>query len=338
MSAAKPPEVAPEPVAVIGAGSWGTALAGLLGASGREVRLVARTAEAAARLQTTRENEVYLPGVMLEPSIKVTADLESALSGVALAVVAVPVKAVSELASRLSEAPPPRVLSASKGFERESLRTMTEVLERACGPKTTVAAISGPNLAREIAAGQPAAAVIACEDEACAKWIQRAFRSPRFRTYRSRDVVGVEIAGALKNILALAAGMLAELGYGANSQAALLTRGLAEMTRLGIAMGGDPRTFMGLAGMGDVLATCSSTLSRNFRAGRMAARGLNPDEIRKAIGQAVEGLATVEAACLLGKRHGVVTPLASEARLVLLEGKDPRAGARDLMTRPLKAE
>ena len=327
------------PVAVLGAGSWGTVLAELLAEGGAEVRLWARREEFARSLQACRENERYVPGLMLPDQVRVTSDLASALAGVQLVVVAVPAAGVPELARRLATAGlTAPVLSATKGFEPETLATMTDVLARELGEGVPLAALSGPNLSKEIAAGQPAAAVVASADEALARAVQAAFPALRLRVYRSHDVLGLELAGALKNVLALAAGMLAELGFGANSQAALLTRGLAEITRLGVAMGGDPRTFQGLAGMGDVLATCSSPLSRNFRGGRMAARGLGPDQIRAAIGQAVEGLATARLADELARRHGVEMPLAEEVARDLDEGQPAREAVEDLMTRPPKSE
>ncbi len=328
------------PACVLGAGSWGTVIASLLAENGREVRLYARKEDAAHRIHTTRENEVYLPGMMLPRSVRVTSSLQVALDSVELLVMAVPARAVKETAQKLVGLIPTDayVVSASKGFEPETLETMTGVLARELGESHILGALSGPNLASEIAAGQPAAAVLACAEEEASVVLQEAFTCLNFRTYTSKDVLGVELCGALKNVLALSAGMLAELGYGANSQAALLTRGLAEMTRLGVKMGAHPLTFQGLAGMGDVLATCSSSLSRNYRAGRMAARGLNAEAIRKAIGQAVEGLATAEAACQLGRRYSVEMPVAEEVFQVVHHSKDPRAATRDLMTRPPRAE
>lgn len=327
------------PVAVLGAGSWGTVLAELLAEGGADVRLWARREEAARSLQACRENERYVPGLMLPDRVRVTASLEEALDQAALIVIAVPAAGVPDLATQLAalsvSAP---VLSATKGFEPGTLATMTDVLARELGAAVPLAALSGPNLSREIAAGQPAAAVVASADEDLARSVQAGFPPLRLRVYRSHDVLGLELAGALKNVLALAAGMLAELGFGANSQATLLTRGLAEITRLGVAMGADIRTFQGLAGMGDVLATCSSPLSRNFRGGRMAARGLGPDEIRAAIGQAVEGLATARVAGELARRHGVEMPLAEEVARVLDDGKPAKDAVQDLMTRPPRAE
>lgn len=327
-------------VAVLGAGSWGTVLSMLLGRGGHPVRLFARDPEAARRLQATRENEVHVPGELLPPSVRVTSDLADALTGAEAVVVAVPSERVADLAAavRVLGLPLPRVVSASKGLEAGSLMTMTAVLRRELPAAGAVAALSGPNLSREIAAGQPAAAVVACEDRSAGRWLQGVFTTETFRAYTSSDVVGVELGGALKNVLALATGMLAELGLGANSQAAVLTRGLAEISRLGRSLGARGATFQGLAGMGDVIATCSSPLSRNFRAGRMAARGMRPKEIRTALGQAVEGLETSRAALELGSTQGVDMPISEQVHLVLHEGKDPRRATRDLMRRPLRPE
>lgn len=328
------------PVSVLGAGSWGTVLAMLMAREGRPVRLWARRPEMARSLQATRENEVYLPGIRFPDPLRISDDLGEVLADAELCVMAVPTRGVTELARRLAreDRVPPRVVSATKGLEPGTFATMTRVLCRELGEDCEVAALSGPNLAREIAAGQPAAAVIASEDPATARWIQEVFTSPTFRAYTSPDPIGVELGGALKNVLALAAGMLAELGLGANSQAAMLTRGLAEISRLGCALGAQPTTFHGLAGLGDVLATCSSSLSRNHRAGRMAARGLDPESIRIGLGQAVEGLTTVQVVLELARAHDVEMPISDQVHRVLYQGLPARDAARALLSRPPRPE
>lgn len=327
-------------IGVLGAGSWGTTLAILAAESGHPVTLHARAEEKARSMQRTRQNEVYLPGALLPEGVQVTSDLTRAVADQDLLVFAVPCKAMHEVAARVAEieGAPSVVVSAAKGFERSSLRTMSAVLQETFGPDARVAVLSGPNLAREIADGQPTGTVVASDHAPTAEFIQKALNCKRFRAYTSSDVVGVELAGALKNVMALATGMLAELGFGANAQATLLTRGLAEMARLGAVLGARVETFRGLAGMGDLLATCTSPLSRNYRAGRMAARGVDPEAIRQAMGQVVEGLNTAQVAVHLGDENGVELPITAEVHRVLFEGKSAKDGARALMSRPPRAE
>lgn len=328
------------PIAVVGAGSWGTTLALLLAVNRKPVRLLVRDQAKARVLATTRLNEAYLPGVLLPDGVAVEAGGAALASGAEIVVVAVPSASLDEVAADLGRLEPrPRiVVSASKGLGRETLQTASQLFRAALPPAVAVAVISGPNLAREIAAGQPAAGVIACERSEAARELQGLFTGESFRAYTSTDVLGVELAGALKNVIALAVGMTNELGLGANAQASLVTRGLAEMARLGAALGAQAETFRGLAGMGDLMATCSSALSRNLRAGRLAARGIAPDGIRSAIGQAVEGLDSTVAAVRLAERHRVEMPIAREVYRVLFEGKAPAEAARALMRRPPAAE
>jgi glycerol-3-phosphate dehydrogenase (NAD(P)+) len=312
----------------------------LLASEGRPVQLWGRNPALVKNLQATRENELYLPGVRFPNSLHVTSELPEAMKETELVIVAVPTQAVLSLARSCRQLglTPKRILSATKGLEAASFRTMTQVLEREFEGVPALAALSGPNLAREIAAGQPAAAVIASQNPETSRWIQGVFTSPTFRAYTSTDVVGVELGGALKNVLALAAGMLTELGLGANTQAAMLTRGLAEISRLGCSLGADPMTFHGLAGLGDILATCTSSLSRNFRAGRMAARGLDPKGIRLGLGQAVEGLETVQVVQKLATDQGIEMPIARQVYRVLFEQCPAQKAAQALLARPLGPE
>lgn len=330
--------------AVLGAGSWGTVLAWLLAENGHPTGLWGRDPERMQVMSKTRENEVYIPGLVLPDSMRFSHRLEEILPGTTIWVIAVPSYAVPGLAKTLKAGVeegrfprPEAVVSATKGLEPGTFRPMTSILAEAF-PGVTMASISGPNLARELAAGMPTAAVLACEDPEWARRLQENFNGGPFRTYTSTDLLGVQLAGALKNVLALATGMAKELGYGANSQAALLTRGLAEMTRLGVSQGAEASTFQGLAGMGDVLATCTSELSRNFRAGRMAARGLDPEGIRKAMGQAVEGINTCRIVCDLAQNKGIELPLCTAVHHVLFDGANPEDVVRRLMNRPPKAE
>lgn len=330
----------PWPVAVLGAGSWGTTLARVLASQGREVRLYCRHPERAQAIQADRVNEAYLPGVRLPDALRATSDLGEAVRGAPLLLMAVPSRAFSAvLAEALAQGAAPRAaVSATKGLHPDSLETMTSLMAQALGPEVPVASLSGPNLAKEVAGDQPAAAVMACAHPRAGKLLQAVFSTPTFRVYTSTDVVGVEVAGAMKNVLALASGMLSELGLGANALAALLTRGLEEISRLGAAMGAKRSTFRGLAGMGDMLATCTSPLSRNYRAGRMAARGLDPDSIRAEMHQVVEGIETVQSALQLAGRLGVEMPVAAQVQAVLFEGRPADVAVRVLMERPPRVE
>ncbi len=321
--------------AVLGATSWGTTLAWLLSANGHHVSLVVRDTEeerdVAARRGVARLPEVVLPDTV-RPCLP--GEFPAGVEGV---IVAVPAQSLRGAvpASIGRETP---VLSAAKGLEHGSGARMSEVLV-ACGwRQSRVAALSGPNLAHEVARGLPAAAVVACPDEVLARLWQEALSGSRFRVYRSADVAGVEIAGALKNVIAIAAGAAAGLGFGTNTVATILTRGLAEMTRLGVALGADPVTFQGLAGVGDLAATCFSPLSRNRRLGDLVARGLTPAEAQAEIGEVVEGVATAPVALALGRRHGVELPIAEQV-VEALAGRVTVPGAlAQLLGRSLKPE
>lgn len=325
-------------VAVLGAGAWGTVLAALLAGAGGEVALWARRPEHAAALERRRENVDYLPGFPLPAAVRPTSDLEEAAAEADLAVVAVPSRTVREVVRALPgrSGAPPAVLLAAKGIEAERFLRLSQVVEEE-RPATAVAVLSGPNLAAEIAAGKPAAATVASTDRRLARRVQRLLRGSALRVYTGTDVTGVEIAGALKNVIALAAGMTDGLGLGDNSKAAILTRGLAEMVRLGTRLGGARRTFYGLAGVGDLVATCTSAQSRNHLAGERFARGATLADI-EASRLTAEGIPTVLAVQRKTLAMGIEMPIASEVYRVVYEGKPVREAVRALMEREAKAE
>jgi len=325
-------------VAVLGSGAWGTVLAALLAEAGAAVALWARRPEHAALLRARRENPAYLPDFPLPDGVRATADLRDATRDADLAVVAVPSRAVRALVRALprpQEAVLPLLLAA-KGIEAERFLRLSEVVleER---PGTPVAVLSGPNLAAEIAARKPAAATVASDDAALAQRVQALLAGGALRVYTSRDVIGVEIAGALKNVVALAAGMSDGLGLGDNSKAAIITRGLAEMVRLGTRLGGDPRTFYGLAGVGDLVATCTSAQSRNHLAGERFARGV-PLAAIEASHLTAEGIPTALAVHRKTRAMGLDLPIAGEVYRVAYEGKSVDEALRALMERAVRAE
>jgi glycerol-3-phosphate dehydrogenase (NAD(P)+) len=325
-------------VGILGAGSWGTALAIVLAPRFAEVRLWARSAEAAGKLSRERENARYLAGFRLPDSVAVTHDLRNALDGVDVILSVVPSRYLRDV---LRQAVPfiranVPIVSATKGIEEESLQRMSETIrEHASNP---IAVLSGPTFAREIAASEPAAIVIAAEDLTVAEIIQRAFSTATLRFYTSQDVVGVEIGAALKNVIALGAGVCAGLGLGSNSVAALITRGLAEITRLAVVLGGRERTLSGLAGLGDLVLTATGGLSRNRSVGLQLGQGRTLPEILAETTMVAEGVSTCRAAFQLGLRHQVELPIIRKMHEVLYEHKDPRLAIRQLMDRPLTSE
>ena len=325
------------PVAVLGAGAWGTVLAALLAGSGSEVTLWTRRPEHAAVLAEQRQNPAYLPGFPLPRRIRPTADL-AAVAEAELAVVAVPSRAVRALIRALPpgrEAALPLVLAA-KGIEAERFLRLSQVVDEE-RPGTPVAVLSGPNLAAEIAAGRPAAATAASTDSALASRVQALLLGSQLRVYTSLDIVGVEIAGALKNVIALASGMCDGLGLGDNSKAAIVTRGLAEIVRLGTPLGGDPRTFYGLAGLGDLVATCASAQSRNHLAGVRFARGATLAQI-EASHLTAEGVPTALAVHRKRLEMDLDLPISTEVYRVVYEGKPVEAALRALMEREARSE
>ncbi|GAA1861284.1 NAD(P)H-dependent glycerol-3-phosphate dehydrogenase [Pseudonocardia ailaonensis] len=329
-------------IAVLGAGSWGTAFAKVVADSGREVVLWARRPEVAAAVRERRENPDYLPGITLPDLVTATSNAAAALDGADAVVLAVPSQT---LRSNLADWKPllPRgatLVSLAKGVELGTLKRMSEVVrEVAEVPEGQVAVVSGPNLAREIAAGEPTATVIACSDLARAEALQAATSNDYFRSYTNPDVVGCELGGAGKNVIALAVGIAAGMGLGDNSRASLITRGLAETARLGAELGADPLTFAGLAGLGDLVATCSSPLSRNRTFGEHLGRGETLAQAEAANhGQVAEGVKSCVSICELGERHGVELPIADAVRRVCHEGYSAREMAKELISRAPRSE
>jgi glycerol-3-phosphate dehydrogenase (NAD(P)+) len=326
-------------VAVLGAGSWGTTLANLLATKGENVRLWAFEPEVVEAINRTHENPLFLPGVRLAADLRAFGDPLEAVSGAAVIVSAPPSHVTRAVVDRVREAVAPGVLvvSATKGIENDTLALMSEVFAERM-PAARFVALSGPSFAIEVCQGQPTAVVAAARDEASARAAQQLFATPAFRVYSGRDVVGVELAGALKNVIAIAAGILEGLGLGHNPRAALITRGLAEITRLGVAMGADPSTFAGLAGMGDLVLTTTGSLSRNRALGVALAQGRTLEEYRTAHRSVAEGANTSRAGAALGARMGVELPIIQKVCEVLFSGKPARDAVPELMGRELKAE
>jgi glycerol-3-phosphate dehydrogenase (NAD(P)+) len=322
---------------VLGGGAWGTALASHVARAGLPVRLWVREAEVAAAVNERHENPAYLPGAELPSELRATTDIAEALAGVEAVIVAVPsefCRTVYRTAARLL--PPAAVLvSATKGLEIDTLQRMTEVAA-AEAPGHPLAVLSGPSFALEVARALPTAVVVASHDHACAERVQRALATRAFRVYSSEDVAGVELAGALKNVIAIAAGIVDGLGFGHNTVAALVTRGLAEISRLAVALGGRPDTLAGLAGLGDLVLTCTGGLSRNRTVGQRLGRGQSLEAATA--GLHPEGVRTTLAACALAERHGIDLPIAAQMRAVLYAGKPPRDALEELMLRSLKRE
>jgi glycerol-3-phosphate dehydrogenase (NAD(P)+) len=327
-------------VAVVGAGAWGTTLAAIV-ARQEPVSLVARTEQAAAAIQKDRRNERRLPGIDLPDGLMATADPAAVSDAADLVVIAVPSSHVRSAVAAIAPflAPTADVVSVVKGLEPGSLLRMSEVIAQAAGIRASrIAALSGPNLALEIARGLPASAVVAADDPSLADRVVARLGRREFRLYVNSDILGVELAGSLKNIVAIAAGAADGLGFGDNGKAGLITRGLAEMTRLGIAAGANPLTFAGLAGIGDVVATCGSGLSRNHRLGEELAKGRKWAEIEASLPGVAEGAYTVDAALALARRYDVEMPIAQEVHNALFEGKSVQRCLIDLLSRESKDE
>jgi glycerol-3-phosphate dehydrogenase (NAD(P)+) len=333
-------------VAAIGGGGWGTALASVLSKKGHEVSLWVYEADLATRLKATRENDIYLPGVKLPPAVAVTTSLRESVAGAEMILFVTPSHVLRATAARLADEAPaafavaPLVVVATKGLEKESLARMSEVLAATlpapAGRDAVV--LAGPSHAEEVARQIPTAIVAACRDRARAEAVQEACSTEWFRIYTNDDVVGVELGVSLKNVVAIAAGISDGLGFGDSTKAALLTRGLAEIARLGRALGARPDTMAGLAGMGDLIATATSRHSRNRRLGEAVGRGANLAEALAASPMVAEGVGTCEAAVELARRHGVELPIAEQVHAILFEGKSARAALRELLTRDLKPE
>jgi glycerol-3-phosphate dehydrogenase (NAD(P)+) len=326
-------------VAVLGAGSWGTTLADLLARRDHAVQLWAYEPEVVEAVNARHENPVFLPGCPLAPSLTATGDAVAAARGAEMVVTVAPSHVLRRV---VTQAAPgvgrgAIVVSATKGIEPGTLALMSQVLEETL-PGRAVAALSGPSFALEVYQQQPTAVVAAAHHAATAQAVQTVFASPRFRVYSHDDVIGVELGGALKNVIAIAAGILEGLGLGNNPRAALITRGLAEMTRLGVAMGADPLTFAGLAGMGDLILTTTGALSRNRALGMALAAGQTLEQYTASHRTVAEGANTAQAALQLAETRGVELPICAEVASILFEGKPARQALNDLMERTLKPE
>ena len=323
-------------VTVIGAGAWGTALANLLCLNGNDVTLWAHNSELLHQAAATRRNERYLPGVSLHPALKFEADLIAAVKGSECFVIAVPSKFLRQVISQIPSYEGIAV-SVTKGIEFETGLTMCGLIE-SVWPQATAATLSGPTLALEIAQGIPGAIVAAHSDLTIARKLQVLFHHPKFRVYTSADVLGVELGGALKNVVAVAAGIGDGLGFGDNSKAALVTRAIAEIRRLGVACGAQAETFSGLSGLGDLTVTCFSKLSRNRAFGERIGRGEKVDQILASTITVAEGYPTARSAYHLAKKLNVTTPIINEVHAMLYEQKDVRKAVTDLMAREMKEE
>ena len=329
-------------LAIIGAGSWGTALSVVLAPRFESIRLWIYEADLAGRMAQTRENDLFLPGFPLPANVDVTNDIPDALQDAELVLSVMPSRHVRRLYRQMLPHLEPGMcfVSATKGIESGTLLRMSEVIQEVAGERFAprVAALSGPTFAREVGAGLPTAMTIASRDADYAEQLAHDFSTPAFRAYTSTDIVGVEVGGAVKNVLAIGAGLSDGLGFGANSRIALITRGLVEMTRLGVALGAQRETFMGLAGLGDLVLTCTDDQSRNRRFGLLLARGMDCEAARAAIGQSVEGYVAARALHEVAQREGVTMPICAGIHGVLYSGLPADEVVRGLMMRPIRPE
>lgn len=334
------PSFDPKAVAVVGAGSWGTAIADLLGTKGLQVTLWAFEPEVADAINRSRENSVYLKSMKLSENITATSVLEECVRNQDVVVSVSPsqvVRAVMKQAAAFMKKDC-LVVNASKGIENETLSTMSDVFEEVLDPSHKKAFMSGPSFAVEVASKQPTVVSVAAVEEKTAQRAQALFSAPYFRVYTSTDVVGLELGGSLKNVIAIAAGISDGLGYGHNARAALITRGLAEISRLGLAMGASPISFSGLAGMGDLVLTCTGDLSRNRTVGIQIGQGKKLDEILREMKAVAEGVRTAKSAYELSLKQKVEMPITEQVYQILFENKDPKAAVLDLMSRSSKTE
>lgn len=322
----------------MGAGSWGTAIARLV-ATHAETMLWARSSELASEMAARRENPRYLPGLGFPDGLSTTADLDEAVDGAQVVLMAVPSHGFRGVLAQLapSLAPGSAIVSLAKGIEAQTNRRMSEVVAETA-PGSPAGVLTGPNLAREVAEGQPAAGVVAFEDEALATRVQQLLHTGTFRVYTGTDVVGCEIAGATKNVMAIAAGMCDGLGFGENTRAVLITRGLAELGRLGVALGGHTLTFGGLAGVGDLVATCTSPRSRNRTVGFELGRGRSLDEVLTGMQMVAEGVKSAAPLVALAADHGVEMPIAEQIAAIVAGQTTPRQALGFLMDRPARSE
>jgi glycerol-3-phosphate dehydrogenase (NAD(P)+) len=329
-------------IGVVGAGSWGTALANLLAQKGFAVDLWVFEPEVREQIEKIRENEVFLPGVQLSENLRPLNDLALTVSAKTLILVVVPSHVMRSVASQLGPhlGPDTIVVSASKGIENETQLTMSEVLKETLPDlqDDRLAVLSGPSFAKEVARGLPTVVAAASRSMACAQQVQHVFVTPAFRVYTNEDILGVELGGSVKNVIAIAAGMIDGMGLGLNTRAALITRGLTEMRRLGLAMGANPRTFTGLAGMGDLVLTCTGTLSRNHTVGMKIGQGTKLKDVLADMRMVAEGVKTARSLYSLSRRLGVEMPISHAIYHILHEDLDPTDAVYQLMTRDLKNE
>ncbi len=329
-------------IGVIGAGSWGTTLADLLACKGHHVTLWAYEPDLVEEMRATGVNSRFLPDVPLSPRLSYTSSLPQAVAEAGLLLFVSPTQVMRSVLSRLLPHIPAGIplVTASKGIELESLLTMSQLFGELLpqSRRREIAVLSGPSFAREVALRMPTAVTVAAVDEVVARQVQSAFTTDSFRVYTNGDPVGVELGGAIKNVIALAAGISDGLGFGCNTRAALITRGLAEMSRLGRALGADPATFAGLAGMGDLVLTCTGDLSRNRSVGLRIGQGEKLDAIIASMTMVAEGVKTTQSAWMLAQRHGVEMPIIEQVYRIIHEGRSPRQAVIELMTRNPRAE
>lgn len=326
-------------IGVIGAGSWGTALTVLLNSNGHQVTVWSAIEDEIKMLQQEREHKDKLPGVALAESIQFTTDLQEAIAGKDILVLAVPSPFTRSTSKRMKEFVEENqiIVNVAKGIEEDSMKTLTEIIEEEI-PQAVVTVLSGPSHAEEVGKGLPTTCVVGAKDEKTAEYIQETFMNSVFRVYTSDDILGIELGGALKNVIALAAGVADGLGYGDNVKAALITRGISEISRLGVAMGGRKETFGGLTGIGDLIVTCASVHSRNRKAGMLIGQGYTMEEAMKEVKMVVEGVYSAKAALQLSKKYNVELPIIEQVAAVLFEGSEPKDAVDALMGREKKSE
>lgn len=329
-------------ICVVGAGSWGTALAHLLAAKGLAPVLWAYEPELRDQIEKEHENKLYLPGIQLAQGITVSNDLAGVVAGMDIVLMVVPSHLMRDVSTKMADSLNPEaiIVSASKGIENGTHLTMTGVLDETLKniPKERLTVLSGPTFAREVAANMPSVVTVAAENQATAEYLQQVFSAPLFRVYTNNDVVGVQLGGAVKNVIAVASGVCDGLGLGLNPRAAMITRGLAEMRRLGIALGADPHTFAGLAGVGDLILTCTGNLSRNYTVGMKLGQGMKLTDILSQMRMVAEGVKTAKSIYNLSRRIGVEMPICNEMYAILYEDLEPKEAVFRLMTRSLKHE
>ena len=328
-------------ISVIGSGGWGIALTILLYKNGHDLTIWSFDKREAEELKTTRENKTKLPNILLPEDIKVTDNLKEAVDNKDILVLAVPSKAIRSVSKSLKDIIKDNqiIVNVAKGLEEDTLKTMTDIIEEELkGKKPQVAVLSGPSHAEEVGKGIPTTCVVSAHNKELTLYLQNIFMNPSFRVYTSPDMLGVEIGGALKNVIALAAGIADGLNYGDNTKAALITRGIKEISLLGVAMGGEQSTFYGLTGLGDLIVTCASMHSRNRRAGILLGQGKTLDEAIKEVNMVVEGVYSAKSALMAAKKYNVEIPIIEQVNAVLFENKNPAEAVNELMIRDKKLE